>query len=631
MLTPRARQVGPSRRGDAGSAIVNVLVLMIVTSVVAVGIGTSVVVSGGVTFTTTERVRADAAAEAGIDYARAQIAAQIASGSSGCGGWNERSGDPSFVVAEPVYRNAEGGVLTCTALADVATATIVSTGYSSTASEVSAQVGAQFDVTAPTTTEDVASGGAVYVGGGGGLSAFTVTVSEPTLVGDIQVPQGNLDCNSSSNIQGSIVVASGSVTINSNCVIQGDVIARDGVDVSSGAQIGGDVISATSYVRLSNSNIVVGGDVSAATYVYVQNEVYGSVSAAGTAGSHNSTIVNSARIHGNLDVGSNVTSFQGRVDGNVSIRGNANFSASSARVGGTLKIGGTLSTMGGGVYGGSVSAAGTGTTEFPPSTRVTGDLRIGGTFNSWGYPSPNWSQDAAWNIQNAGWVSGTAAQNQTGLTVPAAPTAHAAPTIPSWVDWSYDQAAWAAAGWTVVTAASGPGCWVASPTVWSAALPHTAKLLVDARACSGRVGWWGSGTFSAWGDVAIVANDIYLAATTWVSADGAAHKVYLLQPDNTANGAATCTSGAVEGNGTHNFATAMAVMVYTPCQFTFGSTTVWRGQIYASRINAASGNALVYVPLGVPGTDLSGESESGGSEETAGEAGVAVVSRYPIE
>ena len=55
-------------------------------------------------------------------------------------------------------------------------------------------------------------------------------------------------------------------------------------------------------------------------------------------------------------------------------------------------------------------------------------------------------------------------------------------------------------------------------------------------------------------------------------------------------------------------------MAYTPCTIQINSQTEWRGQLYSNQLSLSLGEGLVYVPTGIPGTDLGG----GTPEESAG-------------
>lgn len=577
MLTRLVRRV--TAREDRGSAIVNVLVLMIVTSIVAVGIGTSVIVSGDVTMTTTQDVRADAAADAGIDYARAQIV----SGDPGCDtdGWDQRNQTPSFVVGEPRYFAADGITeLACTTplLSTVAYARVVSTGYSSATSSASTQVGAEFEVTPATPAASEGTGPAAYVYGGGSINAFTISVpAGVTEPGDLNIPTGNLNCSTVSTIQGSVIVSTGTATLSNACRINGNLEAKGDINLKNTSRVGGHVHSSTGKVKIDGSSVVVGSDVKAG----------GSID--GIAGGSVGGSV--------LGVGSQSWSFN----------------PTNATVAGNITIGGTLTTWG---YAWNVPSASAPDYEKAAYHLTTTTHRVGGTIaqNQTGLASqapvlPTVPQWGDWsNYSNAEWAE------------------HGFTTVLTWPS-------------NACSVSSGPPISDPSNAVYQLMQQirsATTPTVVNALGCS-------SVNFSLSAqlnlalktDVVFVGRAFTLEGMTLNSADSTDRNVYFLIPDSLTavapatpvpncgySGCAFATNNAVTV-GSH-----LAAIVYTPGQVSLSNQTQWRGQLYANSLTVSSGDGLVFVPVGIPGMDL--DSGSAVDPNAGNDISVAIASRYPI-
>src|SRR5690606_14516699 len=68
----------------------------------------------------------------------------------------------------------------------------------------------------------------------------------------------------------------------------------------------------------------------------------------------------------------------------------------------------------------------------------------------------------------------------------------------------------------------------------------------------------------------------------------------------------SCLPGSslvIEGGFT--FGATLSTMIYTPCSISLGSSTKLRGQVYAGGASIAGAAQLAYVPVGLPGVDLS--------------------------
>lgn len=239
-------------------------------------------------------------------------------------------------------------------------------------------------------------------------------------------------------------------------------------------------------------------------------------------------------------------------------------------------------------------------------------------------------------------VLSTIVRGTTTITNPAdpGPSPFEKPTVPNWVDVTFDSADWP--GHTIVTMSA--DC---SETRILAALTTigTNPGVIDARGCTGGVfntGGWRNYPLS--NDLAIIATEFVLGGSSNFSATRPV-KLWFITPDTSPASAPNqrpdCPTVTEPRNGnrppivrdarftidgTFGVPSPITTMIYTPCSLTLGSSNrVW-GQIYAgtSQIN---GNAtLTYVPVGLPGVDLEPGSQTGGG----GEADRSVLSRRTV-
>ncbi|WP_129590330.1 polymer-forming cytoskeletal protein [Cryobacterium aureum] len=178
-----------------------------------------------------------------------------------------------------------------------------------------------------------------------------------------------------------------------------------------------------------------------------------------------------------------------------------------------------------------------------------------------------------------------------------------APVVPDWVDVDYDLADWP--GYQVATMSH--GCRLAD--IQTAANLFTGPGIIDARECP-------QGVFlkentvhlSLPHDLAIFADRFEIGLDAQIDAPGAtARKLWLISPDETADGAPTCRNPSDNSDITQSFIVQAPVtaMLYTPCSIDLGFSAQWRGQLYGGTVGTAGSAMLHYAPVGIPGTDLS--------------------------
>ena len=597
-------------RSDDGAALASVLALMLVGALISTLILGSVIGAYAQTTQTRANVQAQASAQAGIAAATVglQQAAASAESCQSKGGVYESTVAPRFRAT--VWFNGVRGCPT-----GAGQVKVISTGWASSPGVAGASGGDIAYLEAGFVIGmSQSSGSALYIYNSGNLNAFTVDVADPTSAGNVMVENGSVGCTQNSTIKGDIIVANGGVDITNTCHITGSIRATGQIKISSNVTVDGDVISSGAGVSLSNSTITVGGGVYANGNAVVHGRVGQNVEATGTV-----YLESSARVTGSVKSGGAAT-INGQIGGDVTGVTTGTFPQANTIVGGSVTFGGRLITVAGNTrIGGSVSAAGTGETEFNDATaKIQGNFSVGGTLKgpmTNGQPSSGATQSAKvkWYLETYDIVVGAVTYGATGLPVPSAPTPKPAPTVPGWVDWGYTESEWVGNGFTKVTWPSGYctiGSWnrndAAVVTLFNTIQNAVTPLVVDARSCS-KVSLQDGGGFSVKADVAFVWNGFTGSAFTVSSGNGQPHKVYFLTPDGNVNQAGPqCSGGAVNSDpwGKVVIASPIAAIVYTPCQFQLNAGTAWRGQLYAASFAMSQNESLVFSPVGIPGTSL---------------------------
>jgi cytoskeletal protein CcmA (bactofilin family) len=595
--------------GERGSAIVNVLVLMIVTSVVAVGMGTSLVVSGGVTMTSRQAVQSAAASDAGIDFARAQIAA----GDSGCSGWDERAGEPSFTVAVPVYLDEHGGVLACTEplQSTVAAARITSTGYSSSGSTVSEQVGAELAVAVPEPVVTEGTGPALFSYSASALGAGSKVYAAAGTEAVIVLQTGPVTCGggAATGSPGTVsLVVQGNLTIGNGCNVTGDAWATGAITHTGGNTVTGSVrgssLTMGGGARI-NGNVWLSGALTGSGGIFV-----GTGAGTGNVTASSVTWSSGATIWGNVET-TGLTS----VSGNAVVKGNV--------TAGSLTLDNSKVDGSGWVHGNShLTEGGT----WLKGTLTTATMTVGGG-------GPN-AGPAGADVPNAYTVRTTTDPGTSPF--PANPVAPDWPVVPTWIDYDFTahQADWLAEGFTIRTL-SGTNCgyegdWASAVKTLKAKIDEFAgtKAVIDARGCTNGV-YISGGTMAISNNVVIIANK-FTFSNGKVSAP-AGTRMWLITPDTTANSIPTCTSPAAQNSsfsgGFDSTPATLSYMIYTPCQINIGIGAI-SGQVFAGAFDLGGYGQLTYTAMGIPGIDLSGAAAI--PTPTIVDLAVSVDSRYPI-
>lgn len=252
MIRDRARR-GDRERTDAGAAdrgsglilVIAVMSVLLCLTLVVAGMTTQ---AFAVTTSTRAAVQAQSFAEAGIDYAAAQL-----SGGTVCSPQYASPagvGTPVFTTTVSYSTSDVGDVwMPCpVAGADKAKRVkIISTGTAVAKGVVGASAGDLRKVEAVYTyippDPIPATGAAVYSYSAGTFNDFEVK-ADTSVDADIFVKSGNFSCtNSTSHVAGSVFVAAGTANLDNGCRIDRNVWAS-GIITAQHATIGGNVLSA---------------------------------------------------------------------------------------------------------------------------------------------------------------------------------------------------------------------------------------------------------------------------------------------------------------------------------------------------------------------------------------------------
>ncbi len=318
------REFSNLRGEESGSALLAVLGVLGVTTVTALTISATSIHAFGLSTSTRAGVEAEAAAEAGVDFAAANLANSI------CQPQYVSNISPIFSTSVS-YSNLQTSpgntdtswVAGCPTSTSAQRLKLVSTGWATdlgvahNSSQDKRTVEAIYPYTpSPPNNTIVPSGPATY----------SFAQIDPTI--------NNLTITQAGTVKPSIVYLSGSATCTSGSQITGDVI------------LGGGGFSVT-------SGCTINGDLSTSGVVSVQSgEITGNVNTAGVQSGNSLTLATPAIIDGNIYAAGPV-SISGKVGGNIvagPVSGTSTFSNKSS-VGGSVISAGAVSAPSGNIKG----------------------------------------------------------------------------------------------------------------------------------------------------------------------------------------------------------------------------------------------------------------------------------------
>ena len=345
--------------------------------------------------------------------------------------------------------------------------------------------------------------------------------------------------------------------------VAADVQIKNGNAIcTNGAAIAGNLILGNGYAALDNCTVT--GTVHVSKYVTLNGGaslVKGDVIAAGqgvAAASNVISIANGSTVNGSL--------------------------LSSGRV--------SVTSSPGSLVKGNITVAGSPTSD----ARVANNSKVNGYVQSSG------------TITNLGTIIGAKTQHVTGLVPPPVPL------VPNWSEIPFpspfSSTSWAAQGFQELVW-NGPCVISGVDPSWTALSNLTVPTVVNTLTKCGAVGLSTDSnikTLTLKTNVAFAAHSFAFTKLKVLSSDATARRLWLYVPDsNSADGLPTCVapSGNITMSSETDIAPEVSVMAYTPCKF-YSDRDGWRGQIYGGEVEFGQQAKLTFVPVGVPGVDLSG-------------------------
>lgn len=502
---------------ERGSALLGVLGVLGVTTVIGVTVTSASLHALGFSTSTRAGVEAEAAAEAGVDFAAANLSSSICQANYSSNTAPIFSVDISYSSLQTSPGDIDHSwVAGCPSDVTAQRLRLVSTGWASNlgvasnSSQNVRKVEAIYPYTpSPPSYSIIPSGPATY----------SYSQSDPT-INNIVLSQGG-------STKASIVYRSGSATCTSGSQITGDVIlGGGGLAVTSGCTINGDLY--TSGV------------------VSVQSgEIIGNVNAAGVQGGTSVTLATPAVVDGSIYAA-----------GPVSIAG----------------------MVGGNVVSGPIS----GLSTFSNKSSVGGSVVSAGTVSA-----------------PAGVIKGTTSINQSGILTPAIPVA------PPWVDFAYNPAEWITSTGSRYATVTMTGCSSSNlHTALNTAQNSPVPVVLDTRIC-GPVTDFSHHDLMLTSDTVILANGFKFQTNNIQSASAPDKRLWIIIPDGVADSSPTCGVGSSASLGQHvEIGPHVNTLIYSPCAISNGGDHL-SGQMYSSSVNTSSEFELIYLPIGLPGVNLS--------------------------
>lgn len=477
-------------RDEGGSAMIAVIGVMAVLALITVGVTASSVHSIGYTSATRAGVQSVAAADSGISYARAQLAAASLDTSCAPTFTAPLGSGVDFTVAVSYSVDASGNSFTagCPGVNPVQRIKLTSLGEAAAPGVAGQSSGDQQNVEAifavDTSTSTVpGSGAAIYAYSASGFVGSGHLISVDGSKATVHIKEGNVSCTGAAGVPDSFVVENGSITVSNSCSVTGDVWARDGITVSGAVTVGGSA------------------------------------------------------------------------------------HASSLKLTGSAKVLGTAWITGG--------------VDFAWSTSVQGRV----TAKSIVSPNPSGNMPGGYNL------------------IPTGPPAEVMPAVADWADFDYVPADWDGFAHLTLTDCSVAGLQTAINAL------AAGQGAIDARGCAGGLAIGGSSNVQLKNDVAIFANAYTLSNSgRFTSSDD--HKLWLITPDAVADGVPSCpTGGKFEIKGAATIQNTIDLMIYTPCKVSITNSVTFHGQVFSGEAAISGAATMHFVPVGLPGVDLStGES-----------------------
>jgi hypothetical protein len=329
LINPLSKRIKVRGAKESGSALIAVLGVMAVASTIAITTTSVSMHAVGYTTSTRAGVQAEAAAEAGIDFAAANLATAVCQSQytntstpifSVTISWSALATSPGNTDSSWVAGCPSDSTAQRLKLVSVGTAAL--SGLAGNSSENVRRVEAIFPYTpTPASSTVIASGAALYAYAQADPTINNLTINQAsTTRPTIQYLTGSATCTSGSTISGDVILGAGGLSITSGCTINGDLWASNVVNIQSG-EVTGNVHAKGNggggdSVSLSTSSMV-DGDVFSEGPGTFSGKVGGNIVSGPTPG--NSTFSNKSSVGGSVVSAGTVTAPAGAIKGTISI------------------------------------------------------------------------------------------------------------------------------------------------------------------------------------------------------------------------------------------------------------------------------------------------------------------------
>ncbi|MBX3311314.1 MAG: hypothetical protein KF916_00175 [Microbacteriaceae bacterium] len=559
-------KLGLKIQNQAGAALANMLILLFIVVTLSTVVATAVTFTARTTNDANIDLRADSAAQAGMDHAYVALYQAVLAGTQNSLSTINNS-NPDYQIS---FTNAGNGVIN-----------VVATGtYSGKTSTLTASVA----------YEAIRDGGGNASGGS-----------------DLELYSGaNITFNG-----GNIVRQSGVTTPIIN-LDQGNLTCQ-----GSGITFNGNILLWNGNLNFAHSGCSGVGD------VYVNGDANFTMSCPGITGNlyvtGNVTFSQACPIKGKLYVGGNLTITQWNltfsddvyINGNITTQGGARFQG-NVYTNGVFRANGNSVTVSGNLI--SSSKANNfyfGASKYNKYVTAT-NVHIGGTVES-NTGEPNLSGGTFLQNQN---ISTFTEANNLISVFPGKPHHWYSYIKPT----SIDGYTWRTESCSLFNGNSASG--------WNLLGSLTTPTVFDLGNCN-VVGSWRSTNVTVSDDVIIFGSAFQLEAMTFVAASGKTPKIHFIVPDASEAAGAQCVSSTTTSNlqgvkmGSSSYK-GISGLIYTPCAVNHRwNGGWWRGVIYANTFLLDTQATLEIYPMTLPGAkDLEG---TGGSNSNDGEGEITEV------
>ena len=335
----------------------------------------------------------------------------------------------------------------------------------------------------------------------------------------------------------------------------------------------------------------------------------------------NAICTNGAAIAGNLILGNGFAQLDNcTVSGSIHVSKYVSLNGGASLVKGDVIAAGVgvattsdvVAVANGSIVNGSVLSSGKVSVTSSPGSLIKGNVTVAGTTTSDAKVANNSKVNgyvqSSGTVTHPGTIVGVITEHVTGLEPPPVPL------VPNWSEIPYpapfSSTSWASQGFQELVW-TGPCVISGVDPAWTALSNLTVPTVVNTLTKCGAAGLSTDSNvknLTLKTNIAFVSNAFNIGKLNAQSNDSTARRLWFYVPDNnSADGVPTCDapSGNITMSNETNIAAEVSVMAYTPCKF-YSDRDGWRGQIYGGEVEFGQQAKLTFVPVGVPGVDLSG-------------------------